>query len=224
MKLTVQEAAILLGSNDERVYDWIEDDSLPAQRIRGQYRINPTELLEWATEHGFTVTPNAFARPDDPAMARSLAEALRAGGIYHRVPGSDLATVLRNVVTRLPLDDDADREILLQILLARKALGLVPIGDGIAIPNVRTPVILATGDSIAALPFLIDPLPIDAPDGKPVDTLFFLICPTVHAHLAMLAKLAFCLKAAPFRDAVRRRASAEDLLRICAATEGANNP
>ncbi|MCM2315361.1 MAG: excisionase family DNA-binding protein, partial [Thermoanaerobaculia bacterium] len=36
MKLTVTEAASLLGVTDDSVYDWIEQRSLPAQRIRGQ--------------------------------------------------------------------------------------------------------------------------------------------------------------------------------------------
>ena len=62
MKLTIPEAATLLGANEERVRDWIEDDGLPAQRIRGQYRINRTELLEWATEHDIALRPHVFAR------------------------------------------------------------------------------------------------------------------------------------------------------------------
>lgn len=220
MKLTVQAAAKVLGSNDEKVYDWIEEGSLPAQQIRGQYRINRTELLEWATSHGFTVQPSAFERPEDPeSSATTLTDALRAGGIYHEIDGRDLETVLGNVVAHLPVDDDIDRDTLLQILLARDKLGLAAIGDGIAIPHVRTPLVLASGDSVAVLAFLVDSLPIPTPDGKPVDTLFLLICPNVHAHLAMLAKLAYCLKAEPFRDAVMRRASAEELLRIAAETE-----
>lgn len=219
MKLTVQEAAKVLAAGDEQVYDWIEEGSLPAQQIRGQYRINRTELLEWATAHGFSVQPSAFDRPEDPEAATTLSDALRAGGIYHDVAGKDLETVLGNVVAHLPVDDDLDRDMLLQILLARDKLGLAAIGDGIAIPHVRTPLVLAAGDSVAVLAFLVDSLPIPTPDGKLVDTLFLLICPNVHAHLAMLAKLAFCLRAAPFRDAVRRRASAEELLRIAAETE-----
>lgn len=219
MKLTVQEAAKVLAAVDEQVYDWIEEGSLPAQQIRGQYRINRTELLEWATAHGFSVQPSAFDRPEDAEAATTLSDALRAGGIYHDVAGKDLETVLGNVVAHLPVDDDLDRDMLLQILLARDKLGLAAIGDGIAIPHVRTPLVLASGDSVAVLAFLVDSLPIPTPDGKLVDTLFLLICPNVHAHLAMLAKLAFCLRAAPFRDAVRRRASAEELLRIAAETE-----
>ena len=127
MKLTVSEAASLLGSAEERVYDWIEEAELPAQRIRGQYRINRTDLLEWATEHNIGVSPRAF-RQDRGTP--SLAEALRAGGVHHRIEGSDLETILRNIVALLPLADSDDREMLLQILLARHTLGVTPVADG----------------------------------------------------------------------------------------------
>lgn len=219
MKLTVQEAAKVIGAADEAVYGFIDEGSLPAQRIRGQYRINRTDLLEWATSHGFTVQPSVFEHPDSPESATTLTDALRAGGIYHGISGTDLAAVLGSVVGHLPVDDAVDRDTLLQILLAREKLGLAAIGDGIAIPHVRTPLVVASGGSVAVLAFLLDSLPIPTPDAKPVDTLFLLICPNVHAHLAMLAKLAYCLKAPPFRDAVRRRASPDELLRIAAATE-----
>jgi PTS system nitrogen regulatory IIA component len=219
VKLTVQEAAALLGANPDRVQDWIEEESLPAQRIRGQYRINRTELLEWATAHDITLAPRVFARAEDPEKVPSLADALRAGGIYFEVPGGELEGVLRNIIALLPLDDDLDRDTLLHFLLARNDLGVVAIGDGIAIPHVRTPIVLSETGSTAALAFVIEPLALATPDGRPVDTIFFLICPTVHAHLAMLAKLAYCLRAPLFRETLRRRAPAAEILRIAAETE-----
>lgn len=216
MKITITEAAALLGADEERVHEWIEGSDLPAQRIRGQYRINRSDLLEWATAHNVGVAPRAF---DHERGTPSLAEALRAGGVHDCVPGSDPASVLGHIVMLLPLADGADREMLLQVLLARDMLGVTAVGDGIAIPHVRTPIILAPTDAVLALSFLTTPLNLHAPDGQAVDTFFFLICPTVHVHLAMLAKLAYCLKNPLFRAAVRRRASAEEIIRIGSALE-----
>lgn len=216
MKLTVSEAASLLGSAEERVYDWIEEGELPAQKIRGQLRINRTDLLEWATEHNITVAPRAFRHERGTP---SLADALRAGGVHHRIEGSDLVTILRNIVAVLPLADDADRDMLLHVLLARHSLGVTPVGGGIAIPHVRTPIILAPTDAVLALSFLTSALDLHAPDNQPIDTFFFLVCPTIHVHLAMLAKLAFGLKDEAFRAAVRGRASAAEIVRIAVALE-----
>lgn len=216
MKLTVGEAASLLGAPEEQVYDWIEDANLPAQKIRGQYRINRTDLLEWATGHDIGVAPRAFGRQQ---ATPSLADALRSGGVHHHVGGLDIASVLRNVVGALPLADQADREMLLQILQARDGLGVTPVGEGIAIPHVRAPIILAPTDAVLALSFLSHPLDLHASDGRPVDTFFLLICPTVHVHLAMLAKLAYALKNENFRAAVRRHDSAAEIVKLAESME-----
>ena len=216
MKLTVGEAAQLLAAPEGRVYQWIEEADLPAQKIRGQYRINRSDLLEWATERDIGVSPRAFRRE---RATPSLAEALRAGGRHHVIDAEDLPAVIRRMVEQLPLASDDDRETLLQILLAREALGVTPVGDGIAIPHVRTPIILAPSEAVLALSFLTAPLDLKAPDGRPVDTLFLLICPTIHVHLAMLSKLAFGLKNAAFREAVRRRAPSEEIVAIAESLE-----
>lgn len=216
MKLTVGEAAKLLAASDEVVYEWIENEALPAQRIRGQYRINRAELLEWATEHQIALAPSVFRRErGSPA----LADALRSGGVHDHIPGSDIREVFRLVVGLLPLEDQADREMLLQILLARPSHGVAPVGDGIAIPHVRMPIILASTNAVAALSFVTNPFDLDASDRKPVDTFILLICPTVHIHLTMVAKLAFALKNDAFRAALRRRAPAEEIVRIAASLE-----
>ncbi len=216
MKLTVDEAAELLAASEERVHDWIEDSALPAQKIRGQYRINRTDLLEWATEHNVAVAPHAFRQEGEMP---SLAEALRAGGVHDGLPGPDLAAALGYIVPLLPLADHADRETLLQILLARGTRGWTPIGDGIAIPQVRMPIILVPKDVVLALSFLTLPLDLGAPDGHAVDTLFFLICPSVRVHLAMFARLVYGLKNEKFRGAIRRRASAAEIVRMATAIE-----
>ncbi len=218
MKLSVPQAAEYLGADEARVTDWIEDDDLPAQRIRGQYRINRTDLLEWATARGLGVAPRAFRLDSDTP---SLAQALRAGGVHRDVRGDDLPSVIRNVVALLPLADHADRDLLLHILLARDSLGVTPVGDGIAIPHARTPIILAPAGAVLALSFLTAPLELGAPDGKPVDTFFLLVCPTVHVHLAMLARLAYGLRDTEFRAAIRERASAEEIVALAATLEGA---
>lgn len=218
MKLTVSEAASLLGSAEERVYEWIEEAELPAQKLRGQFRINRSDLLEWATAHNISVAPRAFRQERGTP---TLADALRAGGVHHRIEGSDLQTILRNIVELLPLADSSDRELLLQILLARNTFGVAAVGEGIAIPHVRTPIILAPTDAVLALSFLTQPFDLRAPDGRPIDTLFLLICPTIHVHLAMLAKLAYGLKNETFRTAVRRRASAEEIVQIATSLEEA---
>ena len=78
----------------------------------------------------------------------------------------------------LKLEDEGDRETLLQLLLARDAAAVVPVGGGIAIPHVRNPIALSTDEPSLTLCFLRQPVDFAAPDGQPVFALFFLVSPT----------------------------------------------
>lgn len=211
-KLTVREAAALLNVSEKTVQRWVEQGVLPATRINDQYRINRAELLEWATSRMLHVSPEIFAEPESEAgAAPTLDAALRAGGIQYRVPGHDKASVLRAVVDALDLPADVDREFLYEVLLAREALGSTAVGDGIAIPHVRNPIVLHLPQPSVTLSFLEHPVDFLALDGQPVTTLFTLISPTVRAHLHLLSRLAFCLRYPGFKAALRRRAPPEEV-------------
>jgi len=211
MRLRVRDAAELLGVSEKTIYRWIAQNRLPAHRVNEQYRLNRAELLEWATSQRIHVSPRIFEEPED-AFIPSLAEALRAGGIHYRVGGTDKPSALRSVVEILPLPEVVDREFLLQVLLARESVGSTATGDGIAIPHVRNPITLHVVQPIVALSFLEQSIDFQAMDGKPVHTLFTIISPTIRAHLNLLSKLAFGLRATPFAEAVARKALREDIL------------
>jgi PTS system nitrogen regulatory IIA component len=221
-KLTVREAATLLGASEKSVYRWISRGLLPASRINDQYRINRAELLEWATARKIHVSPEIFAEPESEAgPPPTLEDALRAGGIHYRVGGHDKASVLHAVVDTINLPDDVDRDFLYQVLLAREALGSTGIGDGIAIPHVRNPIVLHLSRPTVTLCFLERPIDFGALDGQPVATLFTLVSPTVRAHLHLLSRLAFALRDPRFNAAVRSQASREEIFAALRATEGA---
>ena len=221
-KLTVRDAAALLNVSEKSVYRWIKQGVLPAYRVDDQYRINRTELLEWATARKMHVSPEIFSEPElEDGPAPTLEDALRAGGIHYRIKGSDKAVVLRAVVEVLDLPGDVDREFLYQVLLAREALGSTGVGDGIAIPHVRNPIVLHLARPIVMLCFLEHPVDFGALDGQPVNTLFTLISPTVRAHLHLLSRLAFVLRDTRFSAAVREQAPPHEIHGALRAAEAA---
>jgi PTS system nitrogen regulatory IIA component len=221
MRVTVREAAALLNAREEKVYAWIESGDLPAYRIDDQYRINRSELLEWATERNLPVAPALFHEGDEDERVPSAAESLERGGVFHGVGGTTREEVLRSILALLKLEDEGDRETLLQLLLARDAAAVVPVGDGIAIPHVRNPIALSTGEPSLTLCFLQQPVDFAAPDGQPVFALFFLVSPTTRVHLQMLAKIAYLLRDPAFRAAIRGREPAARLIEIARNVEGA---
>ena len=219
-KLTVRDAAALLNVSEKSVYRWIEQGALPAYRINDQYRINRAELLEWATSRKLHVSPEIFAETESEARpVPTLDEALRAGGIHYRVAGRDKASVLRAVVDGLELPVDVDREFLYEVLLAREALGSTGVGDGIAIPHVRNPIVLHLPQPSVTLCFLEHPVDFGSLDGQPVTTLFTLVSPTVRAHLHLISRLAFALREPQFKAVLQRQASPEEIHAALRAAE-----
>src|SRR5690242_14935707 len=88
LKLTVRDAAELLGVSQKRVYGWIEEGRLPAYQLNEQYRFNRAELLEWATEQGLAVSPQLFEKSkEDSADLPRVADALARGGVHDGVAG-----------------------------------------------------------------------------------------------------------------------------------------
>jgi len=200
MLMKASEVAVLLDQEESTVIRWIKKEKLPAVLVRDSYRVNRVDLLEWATEHGVKVPPELFAAAQAGLTFPALSEALEAGGVHCGVPGNDKLSVLRSVVNLLKLPPQMDPEFLLQVLLAREALGTTAIGDGIAIPHVRNPILLQNKPAPAiSLCFLANPIDFGALDGQPVRMLFMLTSPTVKVHLHLLSRLAYALHDAQFR-------------------------
>jgi len=215
MQLTVRDVAGLLKVSEKTVYRWINDGVLPAYRVNDQYRFNRAELLEWATSRKMAVSPDLFDEPEsDGVPIPSLVDALQAGGIFYRVEGTDRESALRNTVEHMRLPEEVDREFLLRVLLARENLQSTGIGDGIAIPHVRNPIVLHVLRPMITLCFLEKPVEFGALDGKPVNVLFSLISPTVRAHLRMLSRLSFALNDAGFKKAIIDQASRDEILEL----------
>lgn len=225
MQLGVKDAARLLNVSEKTIYRWIKQGAIPAYRISDQFRFNRAELLEWATGRRIRISPEIFqeAEATGTPLPRII-DALKAGGIHYRVSGEDRAAVLRNTVDVMRLPDEVDREFLYQALVARETLGSTGIGEGIAIPHVRNPIVLHVQRPTVSLCFLENPIDFNALDRRPVTTLFLLISPTVRAHLHMLSRLCFMLRDPAFREAVTTQASRDRLLDSAAAAEGALLP
>jgi PTS system nitrogen regulatory IIA component len=184
---------------------------MPAHRIHDQYRVNRSELLEWATAKRIAVAPELFQESNGENHIPSASESLALGGVIHGVLGSTRSEVLREAVRHLRLSDD-DGEVLANLLLAGGAAATVAVGHGIAIPHVRKPIVLAEDEPWLTLCYLRTPVDFEAADGELVFALFLLVCPTVRLHLQMLAKLAFLLRHPRFREVVRERSPADRVL------------
>jgi len=213
VQLTVREASQFLNVSEATVVRWIKQRGLPAQQVGGRYRFHRAELLEWATANRVKVSLEMFDRFETNEEAvPTLAEALEAGGIHYQVEDTSKDRALRALVEVLPLPDGIDRELLLRLFLARESFASTAIGDGIALPHVRNPIVLHVARPMLTLCFLKRPVDFGAADGKPVHVLFSSICPTMRSHLQMLSRLSYALHDARFKEVVTRQGKREEIL------------
>jgi PTS system nitrogen regulatory IIA component len=209
MKVNVREAARLLSVSESEVYRWVEDGEIPFLYVNHQPLFNREELLEWATARRLPLSPELFA--DESEHAR-LAAALEQGGVHYEVGGTDIPSTLRAVVGCLPIEDEEERESILEIMMAREEEASTGIGGGIAIPHVRMPIVFAGRPAVIALCFLDHSVPFRAIDGKPVTTVFAMMTPTVRVHLQLLSHLSHALNDDAFVAVLQRRGSAAAVL------------
>ncbi|MCC6354249.1 MAG: PTS sugar transporter subunit IIA [Verrucomicrobiae bacterium] len=214
MKLTVRDVSEMLEVSEKTVYRWLTERKLPGYRMSGQYRFNRAEILAWATANKLNITLGALQETEDSDQPLpTLADGLQSGGIFYRLGGADRESALRSVVEVVRLPDEVDREFLLRVLLAREQLASTGVGDGIAVPHARDPIVLHVDKPLVALCFLERSIDFGALDGQPVQALFTVISPTVRGHLHLLTRVAFALRDAEFKGLVLAQAGREDLLR-----------
>lgn len=220
MHLTLRQAATYLNVSERTARRWINTRGLPAHVVNERLYCNATELWEWAIEHGIPVARGLLeqargAQEPIPPLSQLLA----TGGIHRDLAGATKPEVLRALVDVLPLPADIDREFLVTVLEAREAMGSTGIGDGIAIPHVRNPILLHVDEPFVALALLRHPVDFDALDGQPVHALFAVVSPNVPAHLRILAKLGYTLRDPELRRLLRAAAPSDAIRARIAAIE-----
>jgi PTS system nitrogen regulatory IIA component len=131
---------------------------------------------------------------------------------------------LTAAVNALPLPATIQRPFLLQMLLAREAMGSTGIGEGIALPHPRNPIVLKVDKPLVSMLFLEQPLDFNAIDRQPVTVLFLLISPTVRTHLHLLSRIAYAVQNPSVKKLLNVKAPATELLNALRAVENTIPP
>jgi len=227
MELGVRDVARLLNVSEQKIYRWIQNASLPAHRVHDQYRFNRVELQEWAALHKQRVSPELFTPGGSVEEAPSVLAAIRRGGIFYAVPGNRREAVLE-AVTQLPgIPAGVNRKLLFQLLISRETLASTAVGDGIALPHPRDPVVVQVMEPVVLLCLLQQPVDFGALDGQPVRVLFTLLSPSVRKHLQLLSRLASALHDGTLKEVLRTAApegAILDRFQIIEASAGAAGP
>jgi len=213
MELTINDIVKIFAVGERTVNGWIEKKKMPCIKANEQYRFNYIELLDWALEKKIKLTPEVLSLGDrENRDANVLYQAIKNGRIHYDVPGDERDDVLKSVVDLLPLPPKMNKASLWQMLVAREHMMSTAVGNGVAIPHVRNPVVLHIDHPSVTLCFLKKPVDFKAIDDKPVFILFTILSPSVKKHLAILSRLAFCLQNTKLQDYLHARATQEQIL------------
>jgi nitrogen PTS system EIIA component len=213
MQLSVRDASKLLNLQEKEIYRLIKRSEIPFFRINKSCFFNRAELLEWAMARSVDISSDFFSSPDSHLEKMPLlADAIEKGGIHRLTNDDSKSNVLRMVVSLIPGVGEGDRERILTAFLARETLGSTAIGNGIAIPHVRNPIIINSNEPIILVCFLATPIDYGALDGKKVSIVFTMISPNTRIHLHLLARLSFVLQDKNIRKILSSEKNSETIL------------
>ena len=213
MLLSVRDLSAILQVPEATIYRWIGEKGLPAREINGHYRAHPVDLLQWLADHPVPVNPRALPTDCPEGSVPSLGAAVRAGGVYHDLPGSTREEALTALTDRLPPITGLPADDLRLLLVRRESVGSTYLKDGIAVPHPHYPLIHTTIPPMLAVAFPAAPIPWNG-NGNTVRVLFTLITPTVRDHLRLLGRLMFALHDTRVKDLIGRKGSAAEFVAL----------
>ena len=213
MRLSLGEAAELLGAPEAILEDWVVRRGLPAFRIHERLWVNRAELLEWAAARGIRFSSRLYTRGTS-----DLAAALERGGVHRDLPAESAEAALRALAKRLPLLSESETELLLDIIVSREVREPTIVAPGLLLPHARMPAVLDVDQPLLAVGYPSSKLRIGKQE---VHTIFMLITPNPRSHLEVLARLARALHDPAFLAALAEQVDLATLLALVESADGA---
>lgn len=210
MDLTLQNIASLLQKSEKEIQGLVKRKEIPFTVIDDRVLFNKQQIIEWALSGNFALNLSDHANMSEYHVG-NLSLILDEGAFcYDCLLTED--SYIEQMVARLRLENDVDRDIIVQLLKSREELLSTAIGNGISLPHPRIPLMVGEDKPVVAFFFPNKPLDLKSFDGKPVHTLILLISQTIKQHLSLLAHLSFLLSKEKFRTALEQRHNYSDIL------------
>jgi PTS system nitrogen regulatory IIA component len=221
MYLNIVQLAESFGVEENVIESWIRHEGLPHVPDRGRLLFDRAQVIAWAAERGHAAKAGFLASQQPALHAGSRLEPLlRTGGIWRDVPAREVLPRFAEVLGRLPGATPPIRQLLTQRLEAPNGISWAAVGEGLALPHLRTPVTLGRDGGVFALLFLREALSqVRPPDAVPITRLFFFVAPSPRAHLELLGQLSAALTRGGLGPLVQQAADDERIYAALATIE-----
>ena len=212
MNLTINEVAKCLDLPLTTVERWIRQGRIPIYKSNNGCIFKKSVLEKWAATHNLSFSfPEEGAEKQPNLGLENLLSAMKRGGVFYDVKGSDVKTALKSAVENIPFLPEDKKDELYETLIERENLTSTGIGKGIAIPHPRTPLSDVMENPAIITCFLEKPINFGAVDDKPVFVMFILLSTSIKIHLHLLSRLAFCMRDNSFVEFLRTSPYSEAL-------------
>ena len=207
---TISEVAALLDLPLVTIQRWIHQGKIPVKKVKHENFFKSKEIIEWSNAHGFAIKSQ---EQDIPTGSENvLSQAIKLGGIYFNLEGSDIYQVFETAINRLPFIAEKDKSTILNELLNREELASTGIGKGIAIPHTRNRLDISIQQTTVPVFFLKNAIEFNAIDRIPVQVLFMIFTSSTKDHLKILSKISYLLHQDTFLSILQNKNGAINLL------------
>ena len=143
-----------------------------------------------------------------------LAQLIHRGGVFKNVEGNTPQEIYAKVCKMIDLPDGMTSETVYNALCDREAVLSTAVGNGIALPHARAPIMKDASEQRICVVYLKNPIDMKAPDEREVFVMFVLLAHNSQIHLKVLSSLAALFRDQKFKKALEARADEATLSSI----------
>ena len=210
MELKIKDLVELFQLSEKTIYRWIKEKKIPAYKINHQYRFSKSEINEWILNNKIIVS-NKIIDLQTSIQPVNLIQLLNRGGIFYNIEGNSIEEIIENTINIIPTPLNIKKKNIIEALLEREKLMSTSIGNGIAIPHPRNPIITDNENSSISICFLKNQINFNAIDDIPVHTIFIIISANPKRHLETLAKISYLCQQEDFRVMLKNHTPKNDI-------------
>ncbi len=212
MDLKLKELSELLQVSEKTIYRWINDNKIPYFRINHQYRFKTDDINNWTIQNKYKIKI-PIDEIDNKIEPITIENSLNNGGIFYNISGNDINTILENSVNIIKIPNTLTREVTLLNLKNREKMATTAVGNGIAFPHPRNPIVSDIADESLSICFLHKPIDYLALDNIKVHTLFIILSAKQTRHLQLISKLSHLCRQEEFIKLLKEQAIREDIIK-----------
>lgn len=140
-----------------------------------------------------------------------IGELIKKGGVIVDADGETPAELYKIIAESQKLPDYLSNDQLYTQLMEREELMSTAVGNGMALPHPRYPLLKNEDEQRIIVCYPKKPVSMVAPDPKPVFVFFAILSSTSKVHLKILSRLAFLIQNREFAGILAGKPSADVL-------------